>query len=397
MGIETILIRGPINTGCASDTLSPYLSRVSAYLRKKIPYLSRDDVDSLLCSNEKFPSYKSDDISMNGESKADQLENYDTKVERLPDWLRESFQTSSEVLRKKTLEEFSPFSDNISKRFASRNSRDSPDETFDESLSSSENNLLSSDEDKENEPLTRSNRQDLMDDYVLDSQSTTSVIAWTETLLLKQKEEALRNENSKLHAKLEGISQRNKKLQHELKKLKSFVSEIQQVFVRTFRRRLQQHGLYSETMASATLEAASQTGTSSKHENSLIRVWRYRGKRTLAACIRHQHTGPSPSVMQDNTRPYVASIVRTFFDTKHFWLLPWPARSPDLLPIENIWSMVAERLARHHMSVTTVDELWHRVEAASTSVPVHVIQSLFDSMARRIGSVITATRGYYGY
>ncbi|GFY24851.1 hypothetical protein TNCV_2690421 [Trichonephila clavipes] len=58
---------------------------------------------------------------------------------------------------------------------------------------------------------------------------------------------------------------------------------------------------------------------------------------------------------QDNARPYVACIVRTLRDTENVQLLPWPARLPDLPPIQYVWSMVAERLARHHMSVTTVE------------------------------------------
>ncbi|GFV24830.1 hypothetical protein TNCV_882981 [Trichonephila clavipes] len=69
----------------------------------------------------------------------------------------------------------------------------------------------------------------------------------------------------------------------------------------------------------------------------------------------------NPTFQQDNARPHIAGIVRTFLDTKNVRLLPWSARSPDLLPIENFWCMAAERLARHH---TTVDELWHHVEAA---------------------------------
>ncbi|GFY32210.1 integrase catalytic domain-containing protein [Trichonephila clavipes] len=64
--------------------------------------------------------------------------------------------------------------------------------------------------------------------------------------------------------------------------------------------------------------------------------------------------------------PHIAGVVRTFLDAKNVQLLPWPARSPDLSPTENVWSMVAERLARHHTTVITVDELWHRVKAAWT-------------------------------
>ncbi|GFU70327.1 hypothetical protein TNCV_2106661 [Trichonephila clavipes] len=52
--------------------------------------------------------------------------------------------------------------------------------------------------------------------------------------------------------------------------------------------------------------------------------------------------------------------------------------------------MVAKRLSCQHTPVTTVKELWPRVEAAWTSVPVYAIQSLFDSLPKRISAVIIA-------
>ncbi|GFU69566.1 transposable element Tc1 transposase [Trichonephila clavipes] len=86
----------------------------------------------------------------------------------------------------------------------------------------------------------------------------------------------------------------------------------------------------------------------SMNQDGLTPVWRHRGKRTVASCIRHHYTSPPPGVM----------------------------------------TMVAERLARHCTLVTTVDELWHRIEASWASVFVHAIQSMFDSIRRRIRSVI---------
>ncbi|GFX96254.1 transposable element Tcb1 transposase [Trichonephila clavipes] len=49
---------------------------------------------------------------------------------------------------------------------------------------------------------------------------------------------------------------------------------------------------------------------------------------------------------QDDTRPHVASIVQRFFINHQIELLPRRASSPDLLPLENIWSMVAQRLTQ---------------------------------------------------
>ncbi|GFW29754.1 hypothetical protein TNCV_3936211 [Trichonephila clavipes] len=47
---------------------------------------------------------------------------------------------------------------------------------------------------------------------------------------------------------------------------------------------------------------------------------------------------------QDKARPHVARIVRRFFVNHQIESLSWPARSPDLSPIENMWPMAAQRL-----------------------------------------------------
>ncbi|GFV62527.1 transposable element Tcb1 transposase [Trichonephila clavipes] len=49
---------------------------------------------------------------------------------------------------------------------------------------------------------------------------------------------------------------------------------------------------------------------------------------------------------QDNARLHVSRIVQRFFVNQKIELLPWPTRSPDISPIENTWSMVAQRLTQ---------------------------------------------------
>ncbi|GFX94108.1 transposable element Tcb1 transposase [Trichonephila clavipes] len=166
-----------------------------------------------------------------------------------------------------------------------------------------------------------------------------------------------------------------------------------------------------------------------QHHDGWIRVWRQRGERMLNSCVMHRHTGPAPGIMvwggigyhsrtplvriagtlnsqhnisevlepvvlsylqglttaifqQDNARPHVTRIVQRFFVNHQIELLPCPARSPDLSPIENMWSVVAPLAA-------TPDQLWQRVEAAWSAVPQEHIQSLFESMPRRVAAVIS--------
>ncbi|GFW51623.1 transposable element Tcb1 transposase [Trichonephila clavipes] len=98
-----------------------------------------------------------------------------------------------------------------------------------------------------------------------------------------------------------------------------------------------------------------------------------------------------------NERPHVARILQTFFVNHQIELLPWPARSPNLSLIENMWSMVVQRLTQITPPAATPDQLWQRVEAAYSAVPEVHIQSLFGLMPRRVTAVIFNNGGYSGY
>ncbi|GFU64690.1 transposable element Tcb1 transposase [Trichonephila clavipes] len=100
---------------------------------------------------------------------------------------------------------------------------------------------------------------------------------------------------------------------------------------------------------------------------------------------------------QDNARPHVARIVQRLFVNHQIELLPWPACSPDLSPIENMWHMVAQRLTQITPPAATPDQLWQRVESTWSAVSQEHIQSLFESMPRRVAAVISNNGGYSGY
>ncbi|GFT42474.1 transposable element Tcb1 transposase [Trichonephila clavipes] len=100
---------------------------------------------------------------------------------------------------------------------------------------------------------------------------------------------------------------------------------------------------------------------------------------------------------QDNARPHVAHIVQIFFVNLQIELLPWPARSPGLSPIENMWSMVAQRMTQITSPAATPDQLWECVEVSRSAVPQEYIQSLFESMPKRVAAVIFSNGGYSGY
>ncbi|GFV36885.1 hypothetical protein TNCV_2653461 [Trichonephila clavipes] len=88
-----------------------------------------------------------------------------------------------------------------------------------------------------------------------------------------------------------------------------------------------------------------------QHHDRRIRVWRHREERmqTPALCTATLVLlrGLAAAIFQqDNARRHVARIVQRFFVNHQIELLPWPALSPDLSPIENMWSIVVKRLTQ---------------------------------------------------
>ncbi|GFV97907.1 transposable element Tcb1 transposase [Trichonephila clavipes] len=121
--------------------------------------------------------------------------------------------------------------------------------------------------------------------------------------------------------------------------------------------------------------------------------------RCLPECVIERHRGLTPAVMlclvENSNQLFI--IVERFFVNHQIELLPWPAHSPDLSPIENMWPMVVQRLTQITPPAATPDQLWQCVEAAWSALPQEHIQSLFESMPRRVAAVIFNNGGYSGY
>ena len=98
-------------------------------------------------------------------------------------------------------------------------------------------------------------------------------------------------------------------------------------------------------------------------------------------------------LQQDNDPKHPSRKTRDWLALKHIATLPWPAQSPDLNPIEQLWATLKRRMG-HGAAPTTVDELWERLERVWWAIEPDLCCRLVESMPDRVEAVIKARGGH---
>lgn len=88
---------------------------------------------------------------------------------------------------------------------------------------------------------------------------------------------------------------------------------------------------------------------------------------------------------QDNAPIHSSRATIRFLNDHEIPTLPWPAQSPDLNPIENVWSWMKQRVAKEQYSgknelITALRKTWD-------AIPSCYLEKLVRSMPHRIASV----------
>ena len=100
---------------------------------------------------------------------------------------------------------------------------------------------------------------------------------------------------------------------------------------------------------------------------------------------------------EDNAPPHRAKIAADVRDTAGISVLPWPAQSPDLNPIENIWNEIDRKVCNLRNQPKNLQDLEWKVKTAWRSISLDYIHKLIESMPRRIQTCIEAQGGITKY
>ena len=91
---------------------------------------------------------------------------------------------------------------------------------------------------------------------------------------------------------------------------------------------------------------------------------------------------------QDNDPKHCARSVQEWLSEQQFEVLDWPPQSPDLYPIEHLWSILKRRLNQYERPPSGMTELWERIEGSWNKVNKDDCLRLIQSIPTRIEAVL---------
>ena len=101
----------------------------------------------------------------------------------------------------------------------------------------------------------------------------------------------------------------------------------------------------------------------------------------------------NPVFQQDNAPIHNARVTKKWFKDKNIEIMDWPASSPDLNPIENVWKIMKDNIQKRENFPRTVKELKIALKEEWSNFDMSVLRRVVDSMPQRIEAVLEANGG----
>jgi transposase len=103
------------------------------------------------------------------------------------------------------------------------------------------------------------------------------------------------------------------------------------------------------------------------------------------------------AVMEDGAPVHRAKVAKEFRASHKLEVLPHPAQSPDMNPIEHVWKYLKVKINERPEVPKNVDELWEALLEEWGKIDVEFINTLAMSMPDHVQAVYGAKGGHTKY
>lgn len=93
-----------------------------------------------------------------------------------------------------------------------------------------------------------------------------------------------------------------------------------------------------------------------------------------------QRNGGRLTFMDDNARPHRARVVINRLQQAGIQTMEWPARSPDLNPIEHAWDELGRRVRNRRHQPSTLAQLRQALVEEWNGIPQYVLRRLVPGL-----------------
>ncbi|CAK9827587.1 Transposable element Tc3 transposase [Anthophora retusa] len=100
---------------------------------------------------------------------------------------------------------------------------------------------------------------------------------------------------------------------------------------------------------------------------------------------------------QDNASIHTAKLVKDWFEEQEITCLEWPALSPDVNIIENVWGYLSRKVYINNRQYSSREKLINAIEKEWNDIPLSYIETLYKSLPNRIFLIINNNGGCTKY
>lgn len=106
---------------------------------------------------------------------------------------------------------------------------------------------------------------------------------------------------------------------------------------------------------------------------------------------------PDYVFMQDNATIHKSASTMQYLAHHQIKVLDWPACSPDLNPIENLWGLLVRDVYRNNKQYSSINELKSAILRAWNRINLQTLQNLARSVPRRLVEVVKVSGASINY